>query len=816
MQALSIWPSRNESWPSFVVTQLDYELGSCYNSIKRKQRRKIFDFCDSLTHRNGNSFRSQKWDMRCKSFCMDSRPEVYLFSKPKKGCFGASFALAWASEERAVGNNVMKENFDSLNDFSENKDFGRVRLEGIKEGDSTHGNKYDSESGDGGDGDNDDDDREQGEIHLKEKVHSENSEKLYFDRVQLEGVNERNSARGNKCDTDGGDDQGKRRIHMKENERNENSTRIDVRALAWSLHSARTAEDVGEVLRDKGELPVQVYSSILRGFGKDKRLESAMALVEWLKRKSKETNSSIRLNAFIYNSLLGVVKETENYDFVEKVINDMAVEGVHPNVVTYNTLMGIYIEQGQEVEALNLFEEMPQKGVSPSPASYSTVLIAYHRLEDGFGALKFYIDVKDKYKKDEIRKGVDENWEYEFSKLENFCIRICFQVMRRWLVNSENLSTDLLRLLKEMDRAGLRPGRTEYERLVWACTREEHCAVAKEFYTRIRERNTEISLSVCNHVIWLMGKAKKWWAALEIYEDLLDKGPKPNNMSYELIVSHFNILLSAARKRGIWRWGLRLLNKMEDKGLKPGSREWNSVLVACSKASVTSAAVQIFKRMVEQGEKPTIISYGALLSALEKGKLYDEALLVWKHMIKVGVEPNLYAYTIMASIYAGQGKFNIVDSIIREMVSVGVEPTVVTFNAIISGCARNDFGSAAYEWFQRMKLQNITPNEVTYEMLIEALANDGKPRLAYELYLRAQNEDLVLSSKAYDAVVRSSEVYEATIDVSTLGHRPPEKKKKVQIRKNLSEFCSIADVPRRSKPFDKQEIYTEQTEGLHR
>ena len=59
-------------------------------------------------------------------------------------------------------------------------------------------------------------------------------------------------------------------------------------------------------------------------------------------------------------------------------------------------------------------------------------------------------------------------------------------------------------------------------------------------------------------------------------------------------MSHFNVLLTAAKKRGIWRWGVRLLNKMEEKGLKPVSREWNAVLIACSKASET-AAVEIFK-----------------------------------------------------------------------------------------------------------------------------------------------------------------------------------------------------------------------------
>ncbi|XP_047340819.1 protein LOW PHOTOSYNTHETIC EFFICIENCY 1, chloroplastic-like [Impatiens glandulifera] len=550
--------------------------------------------------------------------------------------------------------------------------------------------------------------------------------------------------------------------------------KVDVRLLARSLESAKTVEDVEAILKDKGDLPLQVYSSMIRGFGKEKMLDPALAIVRWLNKRSRESSEGLlfRPNLFIYNSLLGAVKQSEKFEQVEKVMKDMSKEGIQPNVVTYNTLMGIYLEQGREFEALNLFQEIETDGLSPSPASYSTALLAYRRLEDGFGALDLYMDIKAKYLNGSLAK--DENWEVEFSKLENFTVRICYQVIRQWLVKNENLSRNVMKLLVEMDQAGLQTSQREYERLVWACTREEHYIVVKELYRRIRCGESEISLSVCNHVIWLMGKAKKWWAALEVYEDLLDKGPKPNNMSYELVVSHFNILLSAARRRGIWRWGISLLNKMVDKGLKPGSREWNAVLIACSKASETSAAVQIFNRMVENGDKPTIISYGALLSALEKGKLYDEAYEVWQHMIKVGMEPNLYAYTIMASIYTAQGKFNIVESIIREMISSGIEPTVVTFNAIISGCAHNNMGASAYEWFQRMKAQNISPNEVTYEMLILALAIDGKPRLAYEEYLRAQNEGLVLSSKAYDAIIQSSIEYGASIDLTILGPRPVE------------------------------------------
>nr|GMD58066.1 pentatricopeptide repeat-containing protein At3g46610-like [Ipomoea batatas] len=747
MQAFGVWPLKSDSWKGF-------EVGLCSNSISRSGLVERFDLAGNGGFR-ACFLRAQICGSKWKSLSEHSFPRFprfHFFCHPRKnGSFGPFSALALVSEEQKSVCGTLEKDSLSLNQVSEkiqNEDFGCLQLEGIR-------NVGLSREGD-----------------------------------------------------DGGEDGNGNDSHNQEDIRGKKNGRIDVKALAQSLHSAKNADDVEEILRDKGDLPLQVCSSMIRGFGKDKKLDSAMALVDWLRRRSKDSSGSVHPNLFIYNSLLGAAKEAEKYDVVEKVMEDMVLDGINPNVVTYNILMSAYIEQGQELEALNLFEEIGRKGLSPSPASYSTALFAYRRLEDGVGAVKFFVEIREKYGKGEIGKDGDENWEAEFSKLENFTIRICYQVMRQWLTKRENLSLNVLRLLTEMDRAGLEQGRAEYERLVWACTREEHYVVAKELYERIRERSSEISLSVCNHVIWVMGKAKKWWAALEIYEDLLDKGPKPNNMSYELIVSHFNILLGAARKRGIWRWGVRLLDKMEEKGLKPGSREWNAVLIACSKASETSAAIEIFKRMVERGEKPTIVSYGALLSALEKGKLYNEALQVWKHMLKMGVEPNLYAYTIMASLYTAQAKFDAVNSTISEMKTRGIEPTVVTFNAIISGCARNKMGSAAYEWFQHMKALNIAPNEVTYETLIVALAEDGKPRLSYELYTRAQNEDMVLSAKAYDAVIRSAQLHRATIDVATLGPRPPEKQKKVQTRNSLPELCNNTDdVSSKRKRFDRTEIY---------
>ncbi|KAG0482491.1 hypothetical protein HPP92_010575 [Vanilla planifolia] len=469
--------------------------------------------------------------------------------------------------------------------------------------------------------------------------------------------------------------------------------------------------------------------------------------------------------------------------------------------------MSVYLDQGKPEEALNVFTEIHRNGLTPSPATYSIVQLTYRKMNDAIGAIRSCVKFREEYEKQLMENDPDAGWKTEFVKLENFTIRICYLVMRQRLVHEEDASTNLFKILTEMDRFRVRPGRVEYEKLIWACTRESHHNVARELYQRIRDMKNGISLSVCNHVIWLMGKAKKWWAALEVYEDLLDKGPAPNNLSYDLIVSHFGILLGAAKRKGLWRWGLRLINKMMDKGLRPGVAEWNAVLFACSKASETSAAVQIFKRMIEHGEKPSVASYGALLSALEKGKLYDEAIRVWEHMRKVGVKPNLHAYTIVALVYMGNGMVEMVDCVLKEMTSSNIQPSIVTFNAIITACARKGMGGSAMEWFYRMKLQNVKPNEITYDMLIAALARDGKPRLAYDLYLRGMKEGHLLSPKSYDVILQSSLAYGIIIDTNALGPRPPQEKRSVRTGKDLFEFCELADLPKKSKPFGQEEIY---------
>ncbi|OAY68413.1 Pentatricopeptide repeat-containing protein, partial [Ananas comosus] len=87
------------------------------------------------------------------------------------------------------------------------------------------------------------------------------------------------------------------------------------------FRDAKTADDVEKLSRS-----LENFAS--PGLGSDKRLDAAFAIVEWLKRKKAAGGASVAPNLFIYNSLLSAVKQTERFEKVNEVIEDMKSQGI--------------------------------------------------------------------------------------------------------------------------------------------------------------------------------------------------------------------------------------------------------------------------------------------------------------------------------------------------------------------------------------------------------------------------------------------------------------------------------------------------------
>lgn len=542
-----------------------------------------------------------------------------------------------------------------------------------------------------------------------------------------------------------------------------------VRALTWALRRVQSPEAVGIILGDL-EFPSSIFTTVMQKLGMEKKPQAAVALLRWLQRRDE------RPNVYTYNSLLGVLKANRCYDMAVTILEEMRENGVSCDIVTCNTVISMYDLQGRYDEALKVYDNIKASGMVPDLFTYRTMIQALARSGKYESVLDLYRDLLQQERSGIARERPELKREkVQRQELAVFVVLLCYRRIWGWLGSDASSIKELGPLFARMQAAEILLPEKMCKDLIRACgQREMDYYPVKWLYFNMRKQGFYLNASLCNHIIRVLGKGKRWWAALEVYEHMMSVGPPPDETTHRLLLSHFQILLNSASKRGIWKWALQLLNKMQEKRIEPDSFAWNAALIACGRAHEPASAIEVFQKMTAHGQKPGILSYGALLSALEKGDLMDKAEQVWEHMLKVDMKPNEYAYTTMITVRGKAGNYSGAVDLFEEMQRNGMEPAVVTYNAMITACARVSDGQSAIKWLQQMEASCVEPDIITYSQVIRALANSGQWQLATSYYIKMRDLGLQIPCSVYDEVLRVCEACDAPVNHELVGPRPRE------------------------------------------
>lgn len=530
-----------------------------------------------------------------------------------------------------------------------------------------------------------------------------------------------------------------------------------VRVLSWALKDVEDVSQVDAYLQNL-HFPLSVFSSVIQKLGAWSKLQAAICVYRWLLTRPDEEE---RPNVFIYTSLLGVIKSCGDFELWKVVLEDMKKSKVEPTLVTYNIMIACFEQQGLHSEAVDAFQELEQKGLTPNPITYRALLRGYEKLGDMNGALYLYSSAKDVFQKtgqDDAVEGLREI----VSGLSSRFIRNC-------LVEGKD-PYYILYILQTAENSLAELRVRDYEEIMWSCgSQPKDHIIVKNVLARRKLSSLPVGVALCNHVMRVMGKGKKWWAALEVFEWMMEEGPPPDKDSYNIIRSQFNFLLNASRERGTCSWSLQLLEKMEAHGILPDRFAWDTALVTCAKKVDPEAAVLCFQKMIEQGQHPSILSYGALLSALEKGALFEKAEQVWEHMKRMDVKPNIEAYTTMVSVYAGSEKHEKLMALVDEIRASGVQFTLITYNALITASGKAGNVKAALNWMKELSAKGFHPDATTYSQLVKFLSQVGETELARDMCIKAKELNLVLSRSANDAMVEACRVLNVELDLDAVG-----------------------------------------------
>jgi len=123
--------------------------------------------------------------------------------------------------------------------------------------------------------------------------------------------------------------------------------------------------------RSKDGVNSVVFGSLLKGYGKCRRMDRVWAIFEEMQNRRVETST------VTYNALIDACARNDCMDPVPALLNDMRRPGCKPNVITYSTAIKGYIRKGDMQQAMDLLHKMRHSSSShlkPDVIMYNTLL----------------------------------------------------------------------------------------------------------------------------------------------------------------------------------------------------------------------------------------------------------------------------------------------------------------------------------------------------------------------------------------------------------------------------------------------------------
>ncbi|CAD6229376.1 unnamed protein product [Miscanthus lutarioriparius] len=329
-------------------------------------------------------------------------------------------------------------------------------------------------------------------------------------------------------------------------------------------------------------------------------------------------------------------------------------------------------------------------------------------------------------------------------------------------------------LLRRMPEFGLTSDVVSYNTLLKGFCNEKRADEALELLHVMPDgQGVSPDVVTYNTVIDGMCKAEAVDRAEGIFQQMIDKGVKPDNVAYTCLIhgylsigqweeavprkgikpdiTIYGIMLHEYGTKGALSEMHGLLNLMAANGISPNHHIFNTVFCAYAKEGMIDEAMHIFIKMRHQGLSPNNISYGALIDALCKLGRVDDAVLQFNQMINEGVTPGNAVFSSLVYGLCFVDKWEKVEELLFEMLNQGIRHNIVFFNTILCNLCREGWVMEARRLFDSMSLcsKDLQLDIITFNIMIDALFKVGRKEDAMDLFAAIPANGLVPSVVTY-------------------------------------------------------------------
>lgn len=364
------------------------------------------------------------------------------------------------------------------------------------------------------------------------------------------------------------------------------------------------------------------------------------------------TTFGISISVNIWTIMIDGFCRLHRTDEATSLVKKMKKSGCSPNIVTYTTLIKGYIYAQRVIDAFDVLSIIESEGPSPDLVLYNVLIDSLAKNERYNDALSIFLSL-------DKRKILPDC--YTFSSLLN---TIC-------------LSKRLFLLPKLVDG----------------------------FFV-------EVDLVACNSLLSYLGKAGLAALALELYDNMVNRGLMPDKYSV------LGVLTGLCESRRIGE-AVRLYNGILLNYTGVDAHIHTVIMDGLIKAGKFHSAIRIFRTNLLEENSLDVVSYSVAIRGLLMVGRNREASNLYNYMKEAGINPNGHICNVMLSTFCKEKNFALVKQVLQEMIDLGIEMSRNNFFRLYKAICRssNDSHLVIYLLIE-MKVLGLLPRKRDCETLV--------------------------------------------------------------------------------------------------
>ncbi|KAI5676966.1 hypothetical protein M9H77_07916 [Catharanthus roseus] len=252
----------------------------------------------------------------------------------------------------------------------------------------------------------------------------------------------------------------------------------------------------------------------------------------------------------------------------------------------------------------------------------------------------------------------------------------------------------------------------------------------------------KLDLNVRIYTILIYGwcKVKKIEMANRFFREMIDKGIKPNVVTYNVLLNGIcrrASLHPEERFERVIREAEKVFDEMRQRGVEPDVRSYSILLHVYSRAHKPALSLEKLKMMKDRGVCPSIATYTSVIKCLCSCGRMEDAENLLDEMVCNGVSPTSVTYNCFFKEYRGRKDVEGAMRLYNKMKGCGslCTPDMHSYNILLGMFMMLDKMGLAREIWEDIKASGVGPDMDSYTLLIHGLCEKGKWREACEYFM---------------------------------------------------------------------------------